>query len=246
MSVTDVWEYLRSFNFVSALVRLLVAMLAGAAIGYGRARRQRNVGLRTYILTAIGACLTVLISLYDYGMLQSGWSEGVALTGLHFDGTRYAAGVISGVGFLASGTILAKANQQVSGLTSAVGLFAAACLGIVCGAGFYECVLIVVLLLVVALDVMQPLELAYKRRLRNVSVFVEFEDIGDVETIRRTIHEQGGTVFDIDVERTSREGENYPYAILTLKLSREMSSHSAILSSMAELACVRSVQELIS
>ena len=37
-----------------------------------------------------------------------------------------------------------------------------------------------------------------------------------------------------------------PSAVFTLKLSRENASHSAILSALAEMACVHSVQELIS
>lgn len=48
------------------------------------------------------------------------------------------------------------------------------------------------------------------------------------------------------MERSECQGDNLPSAIMTLKLSRENASHSAILSSLAELACVDSVQELIS
>ena len=48
-------QYLREFNFLTVLLRLLLAMLAGGAIGYGRSRRHMKAGLRTHTLTAIGA-----------------------------------------------------------------------------------------------------------------------------------------------------------------------------------------------
>ena len=134
--------YLREFNAVSVAVRLLLAVLAGGAVGYGRARKQRNAGLRTYMLVSIGAALTLMISVYEHEMLSGQWAWLYQVADVKFDGTRYAAQVISGIGFLAAGTIIGTEHQQVSGLTSAIGLICAGALGIVAGAGFYECVLI--------------------------------------------------------------------------------------------------------
>ncbi len=53
---------LREFSFLSALLRLLLAVLCGTVIGYGRSSMQRTAGMRTYVLTALGACMAVLIS----------------------------------------------------------------------------------------------------------------------------------------------------------------------------------------
>ena len=64
--------------------------------------------------------------------------------------------------------------------------------------------------------------------------------------ITRTIEKQGAQIYDFEMERTERQGDKLPSAIMTLRLSRKNASHSAILSSLAELSCVDSVQELIS
>lgn len=56
-------ETLNSFNLVSVIVRLLLAMASGGLIGYGRSRKERSAGLRTYMLISIGAALTILISI---------------------------------------------------------------------------------------------------------------------------------------------------------------------------------------
>ena len=238
--------YLREFNAVSVAVRLLLAVLAGGVVGYGRARKRRNAGLRTYMLVSIGAALTLLISAYEQAMLAGQWSWLFAVADVKFDGTRYAAQVISGIGFLAAGTIIGTAHQQVSGLTSAIGLVASAALGIAAGAGFYECVLIGLILLVITMECMKPLEVGFKRKLRNITIFVEFYSIDDVGAITDAVKAQDAQIFDIDIERTEQEGDKLPSAIMTLKLSRTQSSHSAMLSSVAELECVYAVRELIS
>ena len=113
------FAFLHEFNIVSILVRLLLAMACGGVIGYGRSRKKQNAGLRTYMLTAIGACMSVLLTLYEYEMMTSQWAPIVAEVGMKFDASRYSAQVISGIGFLAAGTILSSGHQQVTGLTTA-------------------------------------------------------------------------------------------------------------------------------
>ena len=128
---------LGEFSFLSALLRLLLAALTGAVIGYGQTQRGRSAGMRTFMLVCTGAALTVLISQYLYAGFQSFWADALKQVDLKFDGSRYAAGVVAGVGFLAAGSIIGVGHQQVSGLGSAVGLFVTACLGLAAGAGFY-------------------------------------------------------------------------------------------------------------
>lgn len=237
---------LRQFTLLSLTLRLLLAAGAGGVVGWGRAKKQRNAGLRTYMLISLGAALTILISLYEYELLQGRWHYITEIESMKFDASRFAAQVINGIGFLAAGTIIATGHQQVSGLTSAIGLFACVTMGIAAGAGFYECVLIAMLLIILSLEVMQPIELAFKRRLRNITLLVEFDALESINVITDYLHSRGVHIYDLDIERTRRKDDKMPCAVLVLKLSRENASHSAMLSTLAELDCVHSVQELIS
>lgn len=237
---------LREFTFVSALLRLLLAMICGGLIGYGRSRQARSAGFRTYMLIALGSAMAVLITFFQYRMLHTVWKDVVQEVGEKFDGSRLASSVITGIGFLGAGIIIKAAHQQVSGLTTSTGLFATMCMGIACGAGYFELVLVSLLVVEVILNVMSPLEIAYKRRLRNITLNVEFDSVEDLQTITDTIEKEHATVFEIDVERSQRSEDQYPSAIIILKLGKENHSHSGMLSSLAELACVQSVQELIS
>ena len=105
-TIDAVFSYLREFNFASVLFRLLLATTCGGLIGYGRARRRRAAGFRTFMLTCLGSALTVLIACYDYKMLTGDWADVVKVVGMKFDAGRYASQVVSGIGFLGAGTIL--------------------------------------------------------------------------------------------------------------------------------------------
>ena len=206
---------------------------------------QRTAGMRTYVLIAVGACMAVLITLFQYEQIQTTWAETVAEVGVKFDASRLASQAVQGIGFLGAGIIIKAAHQQVTGLTTATGLFATVCLSMAAGAGFYELVLLAAVIVIVVLNVMSPLELTFKRRLRNITLNVEFNQVEDIPTIAQAIRDQNADIHDIDVERSEREGNKYPNAIFILQLSKQNHSHSGMFSSLAELNCVQNVQELI-
>ena len=63
---------------IELLIRLLLAALIGAAIGFEREVNNRPAGLRTHILVCIGAALITLTSIYgfdggDPGRLAHKW-----------------------------------------------------------------------------------------------------------------------------------------------------------------------------
>lgn len=246
ISMTEVSSYLHGFNFISVFFRLVLATLSAGFIGYGRTKRQKTAGFRTFMLTGLGACLSVLIAMYQYEMMKGAWAPVVSEVGMKFDASRYAAAVIGGIGFLASGSIIGASHQQVSGLTTATGLFASVCMGIAAGVGFYEVVILAMILIFIALNLMQPLEGRYKRLARNMTVYAEFESMDDVDDITSVIKAKNANIYEIDFERTVRTDDQYPSAIFSIKLSRENTSHSDMLSSIAELPFVISIEELIS
>jgi len=171
---------LREFTFASAVLRLLLAMLSGGVVGFGRSQKERAAGFRTYMLISIGAAMAVLLTQFQYTMLTEPWSDIVEEVGMKYDGSRLAAAVITGIGFLGAGIIIKISHQQVNGLTTSTGLFATMVMGLAAGAGFYEGVCMALVLIVLLLNVMSPLEFAYKRRLRNITLNVEFNGVDDI------------------------------------------------------------------
>lgn len=118
------------------IIRLFVASLIGAIIGFERKYRAKGAGVGTHVLVAIGAALFMIVSQHGFAGAN------------RFDAARVAAGVVSGIGFLGGGIIL-KQQNRVSGLTTAAGLWVTAAMGLAVGSGLYilagSCALIVLI-----------------------------------------------------------------------------------------------------
>ncbi len=114
-------------NAIGAITKLVLSLMLGAVIGIERRRKGQIAGLRTFALISMGATLAMLISIYipqEYLGLKNG------------DPGRIAAQVVSGVGFLGAGAII-QMKGSVRGLTTAAGIWMAACIGLAVGAGMY-------------------------------------------------------------------------------------------------------------
>lgn len=134
----DWLDYLRQLNIWSMMLRVLCAMAAGGLVGFEREKKGRPAGFRTYMLVALGAALTIMLSQYLNLMFEGSWKEISDSLGIKTDVSRLGAQVINGVGFLGAGTIIVTGRREVKGLTTAAGLWASACMGLAIGAGFYE------------------------------------------------------------------------------------------------------------
>lgn len=107
------------------LIRLLAALLLGGIIGLERGGHNHEAGLRTHMLLCLGSALTMVISICickEYN--------------IHSEVLRMSAQVLSGIGFLGAGSIIAT-GKKIKGITTAAGLWATACVGIAVGAGYY-------------------------------------------------------------------------------------------------------------
>lgn len=51
---------------LECMLRLLLACLFGALIGIERSRRQKEAGIRTHIIVALGATLMMIVSKYGF------------------------------------------------------------------------------------------------------------------------------------------------------------------------------------
>lgn len=111
------------------LVRIVVACICGAAIGFERSRRQKEAGIRTHVIVALGSALVMVVS--KYGFFDLLVNESIKL-----DPSRVASNIITGIGFLGAGVIFVR-GSSIKGLTTAAGIWATAAVGMAIGAGMY-------------------------------------------------------------------------------------------------------------
>ncbi|WP_301860583.1 MgtC/SapB family protein [uncultured Megasphaera sp.] len=170
-----------SITTTDSIIRLVIALILGAIIGYERQAQNKAAGLRTHILVCIGSCLCMILSIniaMDHFMLY-GYRNS--------DPERIAAQVISGVGFLGAGTILANQKaRNVRGLTTAAGLWAVAAIGLVTGAGYLGTAIAGTVLIFVVLTVFVRLDLRLHDKHR-VQYAVHMEMKNSVGQIRRLL-----------------------------------------------------------
>ncbi|NUQ86515.1 MAG: MgtC/SapB family protein [Anaerolineales bacterium] len=101
-------------------LRLLIAVVLGALVGYERERAGKPAGVRTHGMVSLGAALFAVVSLHGFGEAS--------------DPARVAAQIVTGIGFLGAGAILHQ-RGSVQGLTTAASLWVTAAIGLAVGVG---------------------------------------------------------------------------------------------------------------
>ncbi len=133
-----------SAHEAQVLLRLFVAAILGALVGFERGINGKDAGFKTYTLVCVGSALIMILST-EIHILYKGEA--------FVDPSRIAAQVVTGIGFLGAGAIIRSQQGSVRGLTTAAGIWAICGIGMTCGVGLYKiattATIIVLLVLVV-------------------------------------------------------------------------------------------------
>ncbi len=132
---------------------LLSGLLCGAIVGIERQLCGKPVGMRTSALICIGAYIFVALA------------NTVADTGT--DNSRIIGQLVTGVGFLGAGVMMAR-DGMVVGVTSAAAIWLLAAIGAVLGSGYYLSGIKLALLTVSVLVGVNLLEGTFKSFQRGV------------------------------------------------------------------------------
>ena len=132
---------------VRLLLRLTVAILLGALLGYERQQTGKAAGLRTHILVALGSALFVVAPL----------AAGMAIA----DVSRIVQGVAAGIGFIGAGAILKLTDaRQIKGLTTAASIWLTAAVGVTAGLGRFGIAVVAAIFAWITLSVLNRFESA--------------------------------------------------------------------------------------
>jgi putative Mg2+ transporter-C (MgtC) family protein len=182
----------------SIVARLAVAAALGAAVGFERELRDREAGMRTHLLVALGSCLFTLISAYGFhDFLTHGGSV------VRADPSRIAAQIVTGIGFLGAGAII-REGLSVRGLTTAGSLWVVAAVGMAVGAGFYLAAIVAAALTLVALGPLRILahRLVERFRAEENRIIVELEEGSGVRQLLDALPDV--RQFEVEDERDRR------------------------------------------
>ena len=168
-------ENLKELEYV---IRMIMALLLGFAIGMERKMRFKEVGIRTHAIVAAGACLFMLISKYGFDDADG-----------RFDAARVVAQVVSGIGFIGAGMIMHR-KLAIHGLTTAAGVWITAGVGMAVGAGMYILAACATVIIIAAQCIMH-INCNFFKNKHYVQIQVVFVNTTDEnETVKK--------IFDVD------------------------------------------------
>lgn len=175
--------------------RIAAAAMLGGVIGLERDIHKRHVGLRTHLLVSMAAGTFMVISAHF--VYFQGYGEHPPV---EVDASRIAASVVSGIGFLAGGSIL-KSGLTIQGITTAAGLWLVTAIGLAAGAGMYEEAVAVTAMGLAALTIFRRFE-DKNDRLVHRHVFLEFNGIPNATAnLMEGMAKIGATVANFNYER---------------------------------------------
>jgi putative Mg2+ transporter-C (MgtC) family protein len=209
---------------VEVSLRLVIACLLGAAIGFEREIHAHPAGMRTHLLVSLGAAAFSVLSIFFFVLPAGGGSAPT-------DPSRIAAQIVSGIGFLGAGAIL-KYGSSVRGLTTAASLWATAAVGMAAGAGAWLLALEATVLIVFSLG---PLNWLIARfRLRQQDLFRLRILMTRLESLSEISRSLTGNRIDIATISPQRLGKGRYEVEVDVRPPTGM-NHEAVVSSLSAI-----------
>ena len=215
---------------VTTTFQLLLAVVCGGILGMERGRKKRPAGFRTYMLVCMGAALVMMTNEFICSIYPEA------------DPSRMGAQVVSGIGFLGAGTIIVIGRNKVKGLTTAAGLWAAACVGLAIGIGYYSGAIIGSILVLVVMATFHKLDYHVMLYSKAVSLYVECESIDAMDIFIDKIKFDGMKLNEIEVSRPIERADSN----IGMKISfilKKKKSHIDIIQQLSKVPGVCSIEE---
>ena len=166
--------------WLECILRVLIAMAIGFALGIERQLRLKVAGLRIHVVVAAGAALFTVVSIYGFP---------------ETDPSRVAAQVVTGIGFIGAGMIMHR-QTAVHGLNSAAGIWLTAAIAMTAGAGMYLVALCAtVLTILIQLFLHLPLRLFKEKHYNEIRVSFKSPTDESLQTIKKLFEITSFTEF---------------------------------------------------
>lgn len=217
-----------------SMIELTVGVALSMLIGLEREFHSKAAGIRTCALVGLGATLFTVVSRQGEWLLPG-------LTVTNVDGSRVAAQVVTGIGFLGAGLIFVR-RESVQGLTTAASVWLVAAVGMAAGAGVLDLAGFATLLYFLVVLGLRPLRrvLPHAHSTHEV-VNITYEDgHGVLRDIMSTIGDCGASVDHLDVLQADTPAEPRMQRV-RIELHTVGGSLTQLVRDLAELPRVREV-----
>ena len=215
----------------SILLRLALALILGAVIGWERSNKRHSAGLRTFMLTSLTGSLAALLDSYVF--TASGRKTLFLLSGA----------TLIGASVLAVHSVFYSSRNQIKGLTTAVGLWVAVAVGIGCS----TVALASSAALLCALLWFPRLEVAFKNRSNHFEVHLELTNSVCLQDFVTVLRRLGIRIDEIE-QNPAYVGSGLSVYSIAISVSNDMlkkyKSHAEIIEALASLNYVYHIEEM--
>ncbi len=226
--------WLGEFNIWTVLIRVVLALFVGTALGIERSRKRHTAGLRTFILVSLFSAMAALLDVFFYGTL-----------GEIFPAVTVA--VVLGGAIISGNTLLYSSKNQIKGLTTAVALWLTSIIGACFGAGFYTAGLIGVVCVYISLNMMPKLEIFLKNRSNHFEIHLELKNRNDLVNFTGVIRKLGLKIDDIEANPAYN---NTGLGVYTISLTinsdelKKYKTHREIIEALSTLEYINCIEEI--
>ena len=209
------------------LLKIFLAAILGGLIGLEREIAQKEAGLRTNILIAIGSALLTILSIK--------LAESFSLA----DPSRIASQIVTGIGFLGAGAII-QARFAVHGLTTAATIWSVAAIGMTVGIGYYFIAFAVTLFILIILTSFRAIIRMIEKQKKSFAYIIKTEDRAAIlAEIKEIMTESGIRYINVNLSKIKRaylieivlitsdiKNREFVEKVIQLKGVKEISSES--------------------
>ena len=222
---------IREVSAPAIIIKIALALLLGGILGYERGMKNRPAGFRTYMLVCLGATIVMMTNQYIFRFYNGG------------DIVRMGAQVISGIGFLGAGTIMVTGRQQIKGITTAAGMWTAACCGLAIGIGFYEGAILGGITIFFVMSGFNKLEINFRKKSPIIDIYLEYTSTKNLSNFLAEVRNHELEVISIQMNgnRVSQEGDMCIIMNIESHVKRE---HEEVIGIINSIDGVQYVEEL--
>ena len=218
----------------AVLLRILLAAVLAAVIGFERSSKRHAAGLRTFLLVSLAGSVAMIL-------------DEALLTRTERGFYMLSAAAIIGAAVISVNSILFNSKNQIKGLTTSAALWGCAFIGIAAGAGAYTVTLASFVVLLISLSIMPSLENYLKDRSNHFEVHLELLSSRNLKDFVTTARELGLIIDDIELNPAYA---NAGISVYTVSLSissaelKKYKTHREIIDALSTLEYVYHIEEM--
>ena len=226
-------EWSMEVNLASTALKIGIIIILTTILGCERARNRHAAGLRTFMVVGLGSTCVAIADLYLISVMD------VAFPFL-------SAATLIGVAITGANTILFSSKNQLKGLTTSVGLWTTAIIGVVLGLGLYTVTIIAYCVLMLCLTVFTRLEKFNKQRSNHFEVHLELKARNLLQEYTATIREFGLKIDDIESNPAYANSGLGVYTVALTVTDKELGkkTHAELVKALSALDCVSYIEEM--